>query len=206
MKTNGTRADVDQYAANLIRIKARQLVCAGRFLESERKDLEQEMTLHLIARRPKFDKARASERTFVSRIVDRKISNLVRRQILKSRVLGQRICSLNESISDGEGGSVERAETLATVGPDRRLGKDLRAKTYAQDLAIDLAQIVARLPEQLRRLCEVLKEDDPAGAARKMGIPRSTLDSHIGRLRRRFEDAGLRDYFQSVSLFRRSQG
>jgi len=60
---------IDDYAVQLIKYKARQLVGRVGFTESDREDLEQEMVLDLLRRLPKFDPKRAGRNTFIARIV-----------------------------------------------------------------------------------------------------------------------------------------
>jgi hypothetical protein len=58
----------------------------------------------------------------------------------------------------------------------------------------DLADVVAHLPKELRDLAERLKSRSLSETSRELGIPRSTLQRRVHRLRQYFEDAGLRIY------------
>ena len=62
------------------------------------------------------------------------------------------------------------------------------------DLDIDLDRAMAKLPKELRRLCDLLTENSIAEVSRKLGVARSTLYSAIYKLRKVFEKAGLKDY------------
>ena len=64
----------------------------------------------------------------------------------------------------------------------------------ASDLASDLADVLARLPDDLRAVAERLQSQTVSQAARALGVPRTTLQRQVQRLRRCFENAGLRIY------------
>jgi DNA-binding NarL/FixJ family response regulator len=54
---------------------------------------------------------------------------------------------------------------------------------------------MAEMPESLQELCGLLKQGESQSAiARELSVPRTTLQEYVRRIRRRFEDAGLRDY------------
>lgn len=59
------------------------------------------------------------------------------------------------------------------------------------ELALDVAAVVAGLPEDLRDLAGRLMTQSLSEAARDLGVVRSSLQRRIGRIRRLFEDAGL---------------
>jgi RNA polymerase sigma-70 factor (ECF subfamily) len=50
------------------------------------------------------------------------------------------------------------------------------------------------LPDELRDLCERLRDDTMAEIAREMGVPRTTLYDRLSKLRDAFREAGLEDY------------
>ena len=194
MQANQEQRGISDYAAALIRCKARQLVNKAGFTKDDVEDLEQEMTLDLLMRLPKFDVNKATQKTFVARLVERKISKLIRHRRQEMRDYRRRARSLNEPIKDEDGGIVERGDTIAEEEINRRLGRRSRTAQEDLELALDTAETLSRLPEHLRRLCELLKTGTIAEAARQLGIPRTTLNDHVRKLREMFEHAGLRDY------------
>jgi len=63
------------------------------------------------------------------------------------------------------------------------------------DLRIDVSRALSRIPPDLRDLAELLMLQPKRDAAREAGISRSTLYKRgLGRLRRAFDDTGLRSY------------
>ena len=64
----------------------------------------------------------------------------------------------------------------------------------ANEIRMDLDRAIASLPDELRDLCERLRDDTMAEIAREMGVPRTTLYDRLSKLRDAFREAGLEDY------------
>ena len=185
---------IDDYAVQLIKYKARQLVGRVGFTESDREDLEQEMVLDLLRRLPKFDPKRAGRNTFIARIVEHKVATIIEAQKAGMRDYRLCSCSLNDRPEDEEGRSIERMETLDQEDYLRRTGKLSRPMSELRNLSIDLRSAVQTLPPELRELCKRLQTESVTEISRDTGIPRGTIYESIKKLRAIFEDAGLKDY------------
>jgi len=194
VENNPKQHGIDEYAARLIRHKAYQLIGTAGFTASDREDLEQEMVIDLIMRLPKFDENKATHKTFVARIIERKISKIIRHRKQEIRDYRREGRSLNECIADGDGGTVERGETIAQDEMERRLGNPNLTRQEHLDLVLDLTEVISRLPDHLRRLCDFLQMERVSDAARQMDLPRTTLNDHVRKLRQMFADARLEDY------------
>lgn len=189
------RSHLDSYARNLIRIKARQLVGKAGFTADSIEDLEQEMTLDLLQRLPRFDSNKAAHTTFVARVIDRKISNLIRHRTAELRDFRRESGSLNDEVRNGSGETDERAQTLSRTDNHRDPGRHHRPQNEDAGLRLDFSVVLDRLPPDLRQLAELLTTCSISEAARKLGVPRSTLrDNDIARLRELFESEDLRGY------------
>jgi RNA polymerase sigma-70 factor (ECF subfamily) len=185
---------IDDYAVQLIKYKARQLVGRVGFTESDREDLEQEMVLDLLRRLPKFDPKRAGRNTFIARIVEHKVATIIEAQKAGMRDYRLCSCSLNDRLEDEEGRSIERMETIDQEDYLRRTGKLSRPMSELRHLSIDLRIAVQTLPPELRELCKRLQTESVTEISRDTGIPRGTIYESIKKLRAIFEDAGLKDY------------
>jgi len=185
---------IDDYAVQLIKYKARQLVGRVGFTESDREDLEQEMVLDLLRRLPKFDPKRAGRNTFIARIVEHKVATIIEAQKAGMRDYRLCSCSLNDRLEDEEGRSIERMETIDQEDYLRRTGKLSRPMSELRNLSIDLRSAVQALPPELRELCKRLQTKSVTEISRDTGIPRGTIYESIKKLRAIFEDAGLKDY------------
>lgn len=200
MQANRKQYELSDYAFELIYHKARQLVGKAGFTWDDVEDIEQELTLDLLERLAKFDPAKATYNTFVARIVERKISKLIRHRMQEMRDYRREDGSLNDPIDNGCGETSERLQTISQDEHDRRIGRHIRPAANRMDLQIDVWQVLAELPQELRRAGELLMTLSVAQAARALGIPRSTFyDAYLAKLRRVFEDHGLRDYLETDS-------
>jgi RNA polymerase sigma-70 factor, ECF subfamily len=194
MRPSQKQDGIPEYAAWLIKHKAKQLIGKAGYTSSDQADLEQEMFLDLIGRLPKFDPSKATSKTFIARIVEHKISNLIRHRTSEMRDFRLEAGSLNHLVEDGDGNSVEFGDLIAQEDVDVQLGRFTRDSMEEKDFLHDMETTLAGLPENLRRLCELLATGTISDAARKAGIPRTTLHDQVKRLRAIFEDAGLQNY------------
>ena len=186
---------IDPYAVEIIRFKARQLVGQAGFTASDRDDLEQELILDLLRRLPKYAPSRAKRNTFIARVVEHKISTLIEKQTAHKRDYRRCPCSLNERFEEEEEGrSVERAETLDQEDYLLRIGVEPGAAEELRALALDVAAVVETLPPELGDLCRRLKQETVSEISRDTGVSRATLCESVRRLRKIFEDAGLKNY------------
>ncbi len=185
---------IDPYAAGLIRFKARQLVGKAGFSAWDREDIEQELTLDLLRRLPKYNPKRAQLNTFIARVVEHRLASLIEAQKAGIRDYRRCRCSLNECFEDADGRSVERVDTFDQEDYLLRTGGQSRPSEELSALAIDVAAVLEGLPHELRNLCRRLQEETVTEISRGTGVPRGTIYESIKKLREIFKDAGLRNY------------
>lgn len=185
---------IEDYAAWLIRHKAWQLVGCTGLSKADIEDIEQELILDLLERLPKYDSDKAGRKTFIARIVEHKIANIIEERSADKR--DWRLCrdSLNDRFETGEGESTELFEVYDEEEYLRETGQLVRTADDRLSLSIDLSRAIASLPPELRELCNQLQEKSMAEISRDIGIPRGTLYDRLKELRHLFEDRGLRDY------------
>jgi RNA polymerase sigma-70 factor (ECF subfamily) len=176
---------IDDYAATLIRIKARELVKTGGVPPSERKDVEQELKLDLIQRLRHCDPQRGSRATFYRVVVERRIASIIERRRSRTRKPSSPIRSLQTVI--GREGD-EELELADIVEGDRGKREDFR------DLCSDLAEVLDGLPPKLRRLCRMLPDRTTTEIAEELGVNRKTISRWKAELQERFRNAGLEEY------------
>jgi len=175
-----------EYANEIIRHKARQLSHKLGFGSSNREDIEHELLIAILERWSAFDSKRASARTFVARIIENKAASLVRACQAVKRGVGQ-CTSLTGDTTNGASDFDEEQDRA-------RRGIHSRSEVEAVSLRLDVAGVVASLPDDLRRLCERLLRESVSEAARSTGKHRTTLYRAISEVRKRFTDAGLHEY------------
>ncbi len=177
------------YARNIIKYRLDRLIGRAGLTEDDREDLEQDLLCDLLERLPRFDPSRGTIGTFIARVVEHRIVAILRRRTSAMRDYRREECSLNEEIADGEGGTVERAETM-----DASVNRRGRSDEEAAELAMDVQAVLEALPDDLRQLCQQLKSASVARIARETGVPRTRLDRMVRTLRRRLGAAGLDGY------------
>lgn len=190
-------ADAREYQLNdfarwIIRHKASQLIGKHGLIRDDYEDLVQEMTLDLLRRLPRFDPAKASNRTFISLVVDRKVATILRYHRQEKRNYRRKGPSIDEPIEHPDCDT--RGDLLGQDAYDLPMGKHIRPEVERIDMRLDVSLALSGLPPDLKALAERLHTQSITEASRDLGVPRSTLYGARARLRRIFEDKGLRDY------------
>ena len=169
----------DRYADQLIRHKARQLIGKAGWTDDDRPDLEQELALDLVQRMRNFDPKKAQVTTFMARVVEHRMVTLMEARFAQCRDWRRGRVSLNDPVNDGE----DAEEWVDTLPGDPEAWQKI-------DRCMDIERLIASLPDEQRILCEQLKDNTMAEAARTLGLPRSTLYGRLGLIRERFVEGG----------------
>lgn len=193
MSHNDNTPLLGRFEFGIVFRKVRQIIGRVGYTAQDREDLEQELLVRLVQSLKSFDPNQAHRKSFVTAVVERAFANLLRNARAAKRD-HRRIGSLNVTIEVTAEGITELAETIGDREYNARRCRDPRSAGELAQLASDLAKIVAALPEELRDLAERLKTESISAIARNVGVPRTTLNDKVRRLRQRFEQAGLRDY------------
>lgn len=97
-----------------------------------------------------------------------------------------------------DGGSTDLSQLIGDDDRNRRLGRESRlSEQDLTDPQIDLAQEMAKLPEQWRHLFELRQTQSISEIARDLGVLRTTLNDWMRHIRSRFEAVGLDKYLES---------
>jgi RNA polymerase sigma-70 factor (ECF subfamily) len=171
------------FATRYARRKANQLVGHFGYRKSDRADIAQELLLDLVRRWPNYDPQRGEPQVFIRRVIWARVSTLIEEKRALKRQFDYQAGSINDGAAD-------------EVTTNFRTGLPRRIEQECVDLASDVAAVLDQLPDDLRELCERLQTQSLSQISRELEIPRSTLDDRLKKLRRTFEDAGLRDYLQ----------
>ena len=184
---------VDRFARGIIRRKINQLIGRAGFTEQDRKDLEQELILRLLQSLPSFDPNHAHRNVFTTTVIERYVANILRNKRAMKRD-HRRVSSLHVMVDIGEEDKIEMTQNISQRELDAQRGCHPRSDEELAQLVQDLAEAMAKLPDELRELAERLKTETVSEIARDKGIARTTLNESVRRLRRRFENAGLKEY------------
>ncbi len=183
----------NDFALKLIRERVKRLIGRHGFTASDRDDLEQDMALHLLERLRRQQQPIEAPEGFFRKVIADHAVTLIRRREAEKRD-HRRVSSLSEQVVDSDGQRVEMAQIIPEDHVRSRLGVAPSNRLEDVERVHDVAAVLAKLPRDLRDLCERLKDHSVAEVARQLGLPRRTLRDAIGRLRLHFEAAGLRDY------------
>jgi RNA polymerase sigma factor (sigma-70 family) len=183
----------DAFCTNYIRRTAQALVDDGFYPPGDLDDLVQELTLALFENQDDFDPQRGRWSTFVKQVVRSRATSLTRKPEARRRREGTTFESLSTPITDEDGLPTELGYTIREDQDLTNFGEAYRSDEDAVDLAHDLPVAIAKLPPDLRKICEALKTTTVSELARQMKVPRSTLMEQVAKIRAAFERDGLRD-------------
>ena len=185
--------EFDRFTRGIIRRKVKQLIGRAGFKTQDGEEIEQDLIWRVLQSLPSFDPGQAHRNVFVTTVVERYVANVLRNKRAGKRDC-RRVCSLNVVIAEDSEETVELGDTIGQRELDAQRCRYPRSDEELAQLAQDMADVIATLPDELRDLAERLKTQNVSEIARDMGIPRTTLHESVRRLRRRFENAGLKDY------------
>jgi len=186
-KTEGARqiggTEFFPLARKIIRRKARLLVGLFGFTPDDVPDLEQELSIALLKRCGYYDPAKGKEATFILRVVERKIADLISYRQAGCRDWRQCPHSLNETINMADADDVEFLETLDD------------GNTSDHALILDVTMVIERLPPDLQEACRLLQNYSIGEIIEGRMASHSVFYRKLERLRRIFKKAGFEKKF-----------
>ena len=186
----------DRFIRGIIRRKVKQLIGRAGFTQQDRQDLEHDLLVRVLQSLPLFNPDQAHRNTFITTVLERHFANILRNKQAVKRD-HRRISSLNVMISITDDGPTELAQTIGDRELDARLGRERRSEQELHELALDLADVIATLPDAWRSLLELRRSKTMPEIAEELGVPRTTLHGWLRRIRQRFEQIGLHEYLRS---------
>jgi len=181
----------DPQIAKLVRDKAYELAKSPGFSRSDRPDIEQDLTFHLLRKSALFDPARAKPMTFASRLIENKAASMVRKIGAMKCTCRRNALSLNETVKDGEGRTIELAQTFEESAGRQHTGPRRRNEVDLAQLRLDLAQANETLPPRLRDMAARMCHVSQFAAAEVLGISRRQAAKHVAALRELYEIRGV---------------
>jgi RNA polymerase sigma factor (sigma-70 family) len=160
----------------LVRRKARKLARLG--ISGDADDIAQELALRLVRKRSRFAASRGNPQAFLSVVVESEAVSFIRHERAQRRYAGSQR-SLSAPITE-DGTSL--ADLVVSGDTDDHRSSDIRQ---------DVATIVGQLSRRDRRLCRLAMRFSVTEISRMTGLPRTTIQSRLQRLRKAF--LGLED-------------
>ncbi len=181
MKSLNRYEGIDKYVVNQVRYHARSLIRHPAIHGMEVEDIEQELMLDVLSRTQAYDPEKASWRTFVDRILNHKIADLIEEAKAQKRGGGVRPLSLDAMLENTDGEDDEFPDPAGN--PERGI-----------HLAIDLNSVVQSLPQPRVVLMFQRCENNPSEISLITRVPRATLYGSINTLRGTLREQGVHHY------------
>jgi len=188
--------EIERYANETIRHRVNHLLGRFGFTGQDRQDLEADLRAHLISRLPCYRPDRGARTSFVAAVLLNRARRLVEARKASRRWLPIAL-SLDEAVEDEEGLALDRAEAFDHDDYLLRSNRISRPAHESCELALDVERAVEQLPPDLAELCRRLAIQTVREVSEETGVPKSTLHYRISRIRRIFEQEGLRGYVGS---------
>lgn len=185
---------LNPYALTLIQRKARSLVGKYGFIESDVKDIEQDLWLRLITRESQFNPDKGAETTFIVMVVDQGIATLIAFRKADMRDYRIKMNSLDE---------IMKRDGKTDVWPHEIVSKDTymmkawdsaRAEEDNKHRDLDVKQAFQALSLELREIALFLCETSASEVAQATGIPRTTINERRKAIRKLFIKKGIHGY------------
>jgi hypothetical protein len=165
--------DAIHSARSLARLKAKSIVGQGGLTADDQDDVAAQLLLAVCSQMRNFDADRASQRTFMCRVMDREIATILRYRLARRRLpLGR------PELMDGEGVPDLARDTVPTTA-DRL------------EFWLDVGNVVRALPAPVRTTVMALRCGSPTEASETLGTARSVVYEHIAHIRKAFLAAGI---------------
>jgi RNA polymerase sigma-70 factor (ECF subfamily) len=185
---NLTELELFALAEKIIRRQARMLIGLFGFTEHDVPDIQQELFLELYKRRDSFDPEKGKESTFIARVVESKVLDLIKERQAECRDWRRCRESLNRTVTLPDIGVIEKIETLESEQNSDPL------------LILDVSLVLERLSPDLLEICRILKYYDRNEALEDYPASRSAFFRKLQALRDIFLQAGLDEKFSSKTL------
>jgi RNA polymerase sigma factor (sigma-70 family) len=200
-----TPQDIDPEVGKLIQSKARRLFFGVRPRAKDLEDVVQDLLVRLLTRSEKHPPIPGQEREWIGRLLWQIAANYYREAgVQKNKE--RRMVSGQTSILDEEQRGIHLESTFAQHEARKHLRIVPRSETEVANEAMDVAEVLKGLPSALREVAELLKSFTPTEVARRLGIPRTTIYSAIGRLREIFRRKNLQKSSKKLPTLRKRIG
>lgn len=176
MEYNELKELVGSYPAGYIKFKARQIVESMGKPQHDIEDVEQELVIETVQKRPLWDETKRTWNSFVKLIVDRKICGLIDEWKAAKRGFGV--------VTDADITEVDHLHTENKVQAN-------------QDLPIDMERFLDSIPDNVTPYAVALQALNGHETARVYGVSFSTVTRYKRMLRDLMAKEGLKKYLAS---------
>ena len=179
---------INPAVVRIARSAARRVIGKYGLTESDLPDLEQELVTAGLKVIERFDPEKSKETTFITRVVESKVLDLIKQRQTECRDWRKCRDSLNQTVTLLDIAVIEKIETLEC----EQNGDPL--------LILDVALILERLSPDLQEFCQVLKYYDRNEALEDSPVSRSAFSRKLQTLKNIFQQAGFDEKFPLKTL------
>lgn len=155
-------------------------------------DLHQELMCDVAKRWRRYKRQKSPVKAFVAMLVDHQLADFANNKLRRVRDVKQHPCeSLNDPVRRGDGGVTEVCERGELISEDVHQSRTQHySRNPIEQMALqeDIRRLVAKLPPDLRQMCEYVMKYSIPTAANRLKIPLSTFRLKLKRLRKHFAD------------------
>lgn len=194
MRTANQYDGLGTQGARLIREKAREIARLNGFQSHEVEDIEQNLATEAIRRLARFNPARGSRESFVARVIDHAFTDIVTKRWSESVAPIRRQVSLNALVPDHEEADDDDEFSEATE-LDAPAERGFLPEYIRQELRIDLACVMEKLPPDLREIVDLLSKGYRHLEIQALkGLSKQAYWRGIHKIRQLFTSASISDY------------
>jgi DNA-directed RNA polymerase specialized sigma24 family protein len=172
-------------------------------------DVTQDLLLHYLQQRHRYDPGRSSVATFAARVCGHRAIGMVAKASAQKRGGGVSVKSLSEPVAIGQAGeNILLESTISADSFNMNLGRQTQPEAELRDLQIDIEHILAGVPPDVAFFARRLAYESVGEAARAAGLSRASAYRRVQKLRKVFAENGLDTYLtrcQAVGSKRRAQ-
>lgn len=113
---------IDEYAVEQIRYRARTLIGTAGYTWDDIEDIEQDLMLDLLEGMTLFDAAKSKRKTFIDRVINNKITKLIRDRRAAKRDISKTGPRLDQFVTNKDGKRTTLQETVSSDEYFNRMG------------------------------------------------------------------------------------
>lgn len=188
--------DIDVFAKRFVQEKARQLRYHAAPAGLDREDVEGELLLNLVQKRPRFDPGRGKWTTFVRMVTNHRAADLVALWSCPRRNPKKWFSTTSDVEIDSEETEPSSSRGRASQGIARE--PVVESEIEQVNLRLDMEQALAQLPASDETFCRLLPHVTQKDLAAQLGVCRSTVERHRKEIGQRLLEVGLQHYLPSA--------
>lgn len=168
--------------------KARQMVGNYGWTKTDQDDIVHDLILAFIEAWPKYNPKRSKPQTFISRIIDNALKDMIKHRQAAIRDYRRNSCSLNDLVPDPENDEKEisRYKLISQEQSYAHRSGSRLSDLQRLQLQMDIEKVYEALTVAQMEICELLKYHSKTATARELNMAFSTLKDRILKIREVF--------------------